>query len=133
MVRRPISSNVTTAKLVEIIVMEGIAGLMFGFAYAIGVKRKLHLIAGYNERTASSVHDKPGLARLVARLCLVVGLASALMPLGTWLWGDTRTGFASVTGAYAGLIVGVIALTMLQARDYARPRPGGEQATSAPE
>jgi len=119
-----------TAKIVEIVVMEGIAALMLVFAHAIGVKQKMHLIAGYNERTAASVHDKPGLARLIARVCLVVGLASGLMPFGTWLWGGTHTGFASVTGAYAGLIVGVIALTMLQARDYARSRPEREQATS---
>ena len=107
------------AKFVEIVVMEGIALLMFAFAWAIGVKRKMHLIAGYNERSAASVHDKPGLARLIARTCLVIGAASALMPLGTYLWGGTPTGFASVTGGYGGLIVGVIALTILQAREYA--------------
>ena len=35
-------------KVIEIFIMEGIAILMFGLAYAIGVKHKMHLIAGYN-------------------------------------------------------------------------------------
>lgn len=35
-----------TAKLIEIAVMEGIALLMFVFAYLIGAKGKLELIAG---------------------------------------------------------------------------------------
>ena len=109
------------AKVVEIVVMEGIAALMFAFAWAIGIKQKMHLIAGYNERSADSVHDKPGLARLIGRVCLVVGLASAFMPLGTYLWGGTPTGFASVTGGYGGFIAGVVALTMFQAREYAGP------------
>jgi hypothetical protein len=107
------------AKSVEIVVMEGIALLMFAFAWAIGVKNKMHLIAGYNERSAASIQDKPGLARLIGRTCLVIGIASALMPLGTYLWGGTPTGFASVTGGYAGLIAGVTVLTILQAREYA--------------
>ena len=121
------------AKIAEIVVMEGIAALMFVFAYAIGVKKKMHLIAGYNERSAATVHDKPGLARLIARVCFVVGVASALMPLGTYLWGGSRTGFASLTGAYGGFIVGVVALTMLQAREHAGARPTHEQPTSASE
>jgi hypothetical protein len=116
------------AKIVEIAIMEGIAVLLFVFAYAIGVKQKLHLIAGYNEHSAETVHDKPGLARFIARVCLAVGLASALMPLGTYLWGATPTGFASVTGAYGGFIAGVVALTMLHAREYARS-PLGHKAT----
>ena len=108
-----------TAKIVENVVMEGIAALMFGLAYAIGVKGKLHLIAGYNERSAAAVHDKPGLARFIARVCVAVGLASALMPLATYLWGGTATGFASVTGGYGGFIAGVLVVTMLQGREYA--------------
>ena len=108
-----------TAKIVEVVVMEGIAVALLGLAYAIGVKKRMHWIAGYNARSAASVHDKPGLARLIGRLCLVVGLASALMPLGTHLWGATPNGFASLTGGYAGLIVGVVALVALQAREYA--------------
>ena len=43
------------SKLIEILVMEGIAVLLFIFAYLIGVKGKLELIAGYNEQTASKV------------------------------------------------------------------------------
>jgi hypothetical protein len=107
-----------TAKVVEIVVMEGIAVVMFAFAWAIGVKQKMHLIAGYNERSSDRVHDGPGLARLIGRVCLAVGVASALMPLGTYLWGGTATGFASLTGGYAGFIVGIVVLTMLQAREY---------------
>lgn len=110
-----------SAKIVEIAVMEGVAALMFAFAWLIGVKQKMSLIAGYNDRSADSVHDKPGLARFIGRVCLVVGLASAFMPLGTYLWGGTPNGFASLTGGYAGVIVGVVALTMFQARDYTRP------------
>lgn len=111
------------AKIIEIVTMEGIALLLFAFAYAIGVKGKLELIAGYNERTAETVHDKPGLARFIARVCVAVGFASALMPLGTQLWGRTPTGFASVTGGYAGFIVGVVVLTLLHAREYAGGGP----------
>jgi hypothetical protein len=106
-------------KIVEILVMEGVAALMFTFAWMIGVKQKLHLIAGYNERSSDSVHDKPGLGRLVGRVCLVVGLASALMPVGTYVWGGTPTGFAALTGGYGGFIAGVVTLTMFQAREYA--------------
>lgn len=98
--------------------MEGIALLMFWFAYAIGIKRKMTLIAGYNQKTAAHVTDKAGLAKLIARLCLLVGFASALMPLATTLWGTTLEGFYSCTGAYGGFILGVVALTMLQAREY---------------
>lgn len=107
-----------TAKIVEIIVIEGIAVLMFVFAYAIGVKRKMHLIAGYNARTAQCVHDKPGLARLVARLCVLVGLASAFMPLATHVWGSSAAGMATWVGGYGGFIVGVTVLTILQAREF---------------
>jgi hypothetical protein len=107
-----------TAKIVEIVVMEGIAVLMFVFAWAIGVKQKMHLIAGYNDRSSARVRDRPGLARLIGRVCLVVGIASALMPLGTYLWGGTSSGFASLTGGYGGLIVGVVVLAALQAREY---------------
>jgi hypothetical protein len=74
-------------KLIETVIMIGVAILMFGLAYAIGVKRKMHLIAGYNDRTAKYVTDKPGLARLIVRLCILVGIASALMQLVSCLWG----------------------------------------------
>ena len=98
--------------------MEGIALLMFVFAYQIGIKRKLELIAGYNARSAQRVSDKAGLARLIARACLVLGLASALMPLLTYIAADYRNGMAHAIDAYGGLIVGLIAMVMLQARDY---------------
>ena len=109
------------AKIIEIVTMEGIAALLLAFAYAIGVKGKLSLIAGYNERTADSVHDKVGLGRFIARVCVAVALASALMPLATGLWGTTPTGLATVTGGYAGFIVGVVVLTLLHTREYASP------------
>jgi hypothetical protein len=107
-----------TAKIIEIVVMEGIALLLLAFAYAIGVKKKMDLIAGYSERTADMVHDKDGLARLIGRVCLLVALASALMPLATTLWGANPTGMSMWIGGYGGFIVGVIALTMLQAREF---------------
>lgn len=116
-----------TAKLIEILVMEGIAVLMFWFAYAIGVQKKMELIAGYNEKSARYVTDKEGLARLVGRLCLLVGLASGAMPIATTIWGGTATGYASCTGAFGGFIAGAVGLTALQARDYAaRPRLSGK-------
>ena len=107
-----------TEKIVEILVAEGIAVLMFVFAYAIGVKQRMLLIAGYNERTAKHVTDKPALARLVGRACLLVGIVTALMPLGTFLWGDTVAGWYMVIGHYGGFIIGVIAFTVLQSREY---------------
>ena len=105
-------------KLVEVLVLEGIAVLMFMFAYAIGVKGKMDLIAGYSEKTAHRVHNKPGLARLVARLCLLIGIASALMPLATLLWGDVPGRLAMLIGGYGGFIVGTAALTMVEAREF---------------
>ena len=107
-----------TAKLIEILVMEGIALLMFVFAYAIGVRGRMELIAGYNERTAERVHDKPGLKRLIARTCLLAGIGCAVMPLLTYLAGDSATGFAHVTGGFGGFLVGIVGMVMLQARDY---------------
>ena len=107
-----------TAKLIEILVMEGIALLMFVFAYLIGIKGRMELIAGYNERTADRVTDKAGLRRLIARTCLLAGIASAVMPLLTYLAGDSSTGFAHVTGGFGGFLVGIIGMVMLQARDY---------------
>lgn len=109
-----------SAKLIEILVMEGIAALMFWLAYAIGIKQRMELIAGYNKRSAELVTDKPGLARLIARLCLLVGLASAVMPLLTYLWGTTAIGMAACIGAYGGFLIAVILMVMLQARDYVR-------------
>ena len=99
--------------------MEGIALLMFWFAYLIGVKKKMELIAGYNKKSSQYVTDKEGLARLVGRLCLLVGLASGAMPIATTIWGSTATGFASCTGAFGGFVAGAIGVTVLQARDYA--------------
>ena len=107
-----------TGKLIEILIMEGIAILMFVFAWQIGIKGKMELIAGYNRRTAHRVTDKAGLRRLIARTCLLVGIGSALMPLLTWIAVDYRAGMAHAIGAYGGFIVGVIGMVMLQARDY---------------
>ncbi|MCP4391610.1 MAG: DUF3784 domain-containing protein [Gammaproteobacteria bacterium] len=107
-----------TGKLIEILIMEGIAILLFVFAWQIGIKGKMELIAGYNKRTASRVTDKPGLRRLIARTCLLVGLGSALMPVLTHFAAAHTNGMAHVTGAYGGFIVGVVGMVMLQARDY---------------
>lgn len=102
-----------TTKLIEILVMEGIALLMFWFAYLIGIRGKMELIAGYNARSASRVSDKPGLRRLIARTCLLVGIASALMPAVTHVFP-----LAYAIGGYGGFIVGVVGMVVLQARDY---------------
>lgn len=107
-----------SGKLIEIITMEAIALLFFVFAWQIGVKGRLELIAGYNKRSAARVKDKPGLGRLVARCCLLIGVASALMPLLTHFAAGSENGFAHVVGGYGGLIVGVVAMVVLQARDY---------------
>jgi hypothetical protein len=107
-----------TGKLLELIIMEGVAAVMFWFAHAIGVRHRMELIAGYNERTAHHVTDKAGLARLVGRMCGLLGLAAAVMPVATWLWGDTASGLAACLGGFGGFLAGVVGLTALQARDY---------------
>lgn len=108
------------AKLLEIIIMEGIAALMFMFAYLIGVKGKLELIAGYNEKTAHKVKDKNGLKRLITRLCVLVGLGSAIMPILTSLSASYPNGLFYCIGGYGGFIVGVTGMVVLQSRDYTR-------------
>ena len=107
-----------TAKIIEIVVLEVIAAWMFFLAYLIGVKRRLNLIAGYNEKTAEHVTDKDGLARLVVRLLILVGAFSALMPVATSLWGSHSENMAMCIGAYMGFVIGVLALTILQAREF---------------
>jgi hypothetical protein len=116
-----------TGKLLEFIIMEGVAAVMLWFAYAIGVRQRMELIAGYNERTAHHVTDKPGLARLVGRMCGLLGLAAAVMPIATWLWGDTAAGLAACIGGFGGLLVGAVGLTVLQARDYTNKGGAGDE------
>lgn len=108
-----------SSKLIEVLVMEGIAIVMFIFAYQIGIKGKMELIAGYNKRTAAKVKDKDGLRRLMARTCLLAGIGSALMPVVTYIATDSPHGMAHAIGGYGGFIVGIIGIVMLQARDYA--------------
>ena len=105
-------------KLIEIIVMEGIAILMFVFAYFIGVKGRLELIAGYNEKTAPKVKDKDGLKRLITRLCVLVGIGSACMPILTYFLSNYPAGLAYSIGGYGGFIIGIIGMVVLQSRDY---------------
>lgn len=107
-----------TAKLIEIIVMEGVAAVMLVFAYLIGVKGRMELIAGYNEKTASRVTDKDGLKRLIARLCLLLGVGSALMPILTYISSGYPNGLAYSIGGYGGFIVGIVGMVILQSRDY---------------
>ena len=107
-----------TAKLIEIFVMEGIAVLMFVFAYVIGIKGKMELIAGYNEKTASRVTDKNGLKRLITRLCVLLGVGSALMPVLTYFSSSYPNGLAYSIGGFGGFIVGIVGMVMLQSRDY---------------
>ena len=107
-----------SAKLIEILVMEGIAIIMFIFAYLIGVKGKLELIAGYNEQTAARVRDKNGLKKLITRLCVLLGVGSAIMPLLTYFSSNFPHGLAYSIGGYGGFILGVTGMVMLQSRDY---------------
>lgn len=107
-----------TPKLIEVLIMGGIAVLFFALAYLIGVKGKLELIAGYNERTASRVRDKDGLKRLITRLCILMAVASAFMPVLTHFAYAYSGGLAYSIGGYGGFILGVIAMVALQARDY---------------
>ena len=107
-----------SAKAIEILVMEGIAGLLFMFAYLIGAKGRMELIAGYNKHTAHRVKDKDGLKRLIVRLCILLGIASALMPLLTFLVGEKSHGMLYIIGGYAGFLIGLVAMVILQARDY---------------
>jgi len=114
-------------EIVEIIVMEGIGAVMLWFAYAIGVRHRMSLIAGYNKRTAASVRDNPGLARLAARLCVSIGLASMLMPVLTFLWGREPAGMYTVIGGYGGFILGALAVTVLEAREFTGPAIADQQ------
>lgn len=107
-----------SAKIIEILIMEGIAALLFLCAYLIGVKGHMNLIAGYNERTAEKVRDKEGLKRLITRLCVLVGAAAALMPLLSSLVGEQSRSMFYLIGGFGGFIVGLVAMVMLQARDY---------------
>lgn len=109
-----------TPKLIEILIMEGIAILMFVLAYLIGVRKKMWLVAGYNKRSEQFVSGKAGLARLVARLCVLIGIATAVMPVVTSFWCAAGAGYRTCIGVYGGFIVGVIALTMLQTVEYTR-------------
>ncbi|MBU0680567.1 MAG: DUF3784 domain-containing protein [Proteobacteria bacterium] len=108
----------STAKIIELIVMEGTALILLAFAYLIGVKGRLELIAGYNDKTAHHVTDKAGLQRLITRLCLLLAAGSALMPVLTALVAHTPHGLAYAVGGYGGFIAGIIGMVMLQARDY---------------
>jgi hypothetical protein len=107
-----------TAKVLEIVILGGAAALLFWFSYAIGVKKRLGLIAGYNGRSAHQVSDKDGLARLIGRLCFLVGCAAALMPFATGIWGVSRSGVWGCIGGFIGFLAGVVAFTALQAREY---------------
>ena len=92
--------------------------LIFIFAYYIGAKGKLELIAGYNQKTASTVKDKNGLKRLVTRLCILIGTGSAFMPILTHFSSNYSQGLAYITGGYGGFILGIIGMVMLQSKDY---------------
>jgi len=107
-----------TSKIIEIMIMESIAILFFVFAYFIGVKGRMELIAGYNERTASKVTDKNGLKRLITRLCVLVGVGSAIMPILTHISHEYPSGLAYSIGGFGGFIVGVVGMVVLQSRDY---------------
>ncbi len=111
-------SDMVIEKLIEIVVMEGIAILFLVFAYQIGVKERMGFIAGYNDESAGRVRDKQGLKRLITRLCVLMAIASGLMPLLTFFAGADTQNMAHVIGGYGGFITGVIAFVFLQVRDY---------------
>ena len=117
-----------SAKVLEIGILGGAAALLFWFSYAIGVKKRLGLIAGYNEKSAHLVRDKAGLARLIGRLCFLVGCAAALMPFATELFGVSRSGIWGCIGGFIGFLVGVVAFTTLQAREYTMKSSSGKSA-----
>ena len=98
--------------------MEGIAIICFAFAYLIGAKGRLDLIAGYNRHTAVKVKDKNGLKRLMTRLCVLLGAGSALMPILTHYLSKYPNGLAYSIGGYSGFIIGLVCLVVLQSRDY---------------
>jgi len=106
------------AKFIEILVMECVAILFFVFAYLIGVKGRLELIAGYNKKTEVHAKDKNGLKRLITRLCLLIGVGFALMPLLTYFASCYPHGMAYSIGGYGGFILGIISMVTLQSRDY---------------
>jgi hypothetical protein len=121
-----------TGKIIEVLIMESVAAVMLWFAYAIGVKGRMELIAGYNQRSAEYVHDKPGLARLVGRVCLLIGVATALMPVATAIWGTSHFGFWVCMGVYGGFLAGAVALTALQSRDFVSGSARRTTDTSTP-
>ena len=64
----------------------GLTGLMlFVFAYLIGVKKKVTLIAGYDPE---KVKDNEGLARFAGIMVTIFGLITLLFP---WIYGPERT------------------------------------------
>jgi presenilin-like A22 family membrane protease len=80
----------------------------------------MSLIAGYNEKSAHLVVDKPGLARLIGRMCFLVGLGAAVMPITTAVWGGSPKGFYVCMGAFGGYLAGIVGFVSLQARDYTK-------------
>jgi len=64
----------------------GLVGLMlFVFAYLIGVKKKVTLIAGYNPE---KIKDDAGLARFAGVMTVIFGLVVILYP---WVYGPEKT------------------------------------------
>ena len=106
--------------IIELIIWWACALLMFLFAYLIGVKGKMELIAGYNARTADRVTDKEGLKRLVTRLLLLIGAACMLLPLLRFFIFTGHDGYTLLIGGFGGFMIGVIGMVMLQARDYTK-------------
>jgi len=106
--------------MIELIIWWACAFLMFLFAYMIGVKGKMELIAGYNARTADRVTDKQGLKRLVTRLLVLVGIACMVLPLLRFYVFTGYEGYILLVGGFGGFMIGVIGMVMLQARDYTK-------------
>ena len=109
-----------TGFIIELAIWWACACFMFLFAYLIGVKGKMELIAGYNTRTADRVTDKQGLKRLITRLLVLVGIACMVLPILRFFIFTGHEGYMLLVGGFGGFMVGVIGMVMLQARDYTK-------------
>jgi hypothetical protein len=109
--------NASTLLFVLIFVIVG--GACFLLAYLIGVRRMVHLIAGYDART---VADEAGLARLTARGLVLTGLLTVLLPAALLMW---PAAFPLVFGGYLAAVLGVAAFMAARSGRYLRRSRAG--------
>ena len=94
------------------ILLGGLPGL--GLAYAIGWRKKLHLISGYD---SESVSDPEGLARWVGGCNVVIGVLNCVAPLVLLAAPSRLMAVALVT---VGLSVGLSVIMLAGCRRYQR-------------